>query len=168
MEIQPNSFLENVFYQDSIGISLKGIEQQLEINLLIFKTIDLSPNGINGEIRKEIGMLKSLVGLNLSHNKLTGKQFDTFESSSYLGNLGLCGNLLPKCDADQNDHKPQLWHEQEEDNSLEKRIWVKAVFMGYGCGMVFGVFIGYVVFKCGKPMWIVASGRQKSSKDPNI
>ena len=72
MEIQPNSFLENVFYQDSIGISLKGIEQQLEINLLIFKTIDLSPNGINGEIRKEIGMLKSLVGFNLSHNKLTG------------------------------------------------------------------------------------------------
>lgn len=114
-----------------------------------------------GNIPSELVDLTFLSHLNLSQNHLSGpipkgKQFDTFESSSYLGNLGLCGNLLPKCDADQNDHKPQLWHEQEEDNSLEKRIWVKAVFMGYGCGMVFGVFIGYVVFKCGKPMWIVA------------
>ncbi|KAL0538399.1 hypothetical protein IC582_027417 [Cucumis melo] len=218
-----NSFVEDVFYRNSIVISLKGLEQNLGRNLFIWKTIDLSSNDFNGEIPKEIGTLRSLVGLNLSHNKLSGgiptslgnlsnlewldlssnelfgsippqlvsltflsclnlsqnqlsgpipkgKQFDTFENSSYFGNIGLCGSPLPKCDADQSDHKSQLLQkEQEEDDSSEKGIWVKAVFTGYGCGIVFGIFIGYVVFKCGRPMWIVAKVEGKrAQKDPNI
>uniref|UniRef100_A0A0A0KD25 Uncharacterized protein n=1 Tax=Cucumis sativus TaxID=3659 RepID=A0A0A0KD25_CUCSA len=195
------------YYQDSIVISLKGLDQKLERILLIWKTIDLSCNNFNGEIPKEIGMLRSLVGLNLSHNKLKGgiptslgnlnnlewldlstnqlvgrippqligltflsylnlsqnqlsgpipqgKQFGTFRSHSYLENLGLCGFPLAKCDAHQNDHKSQLLHEEDVSN-LEKGIWLKAVLMGYGCGMLFGIFIGYLVFQCGKPDWIV-------------
>uniref|UniRef100_A0A3N7GKU4 Uncharacterized protein n=2 Tax=Populus TaxID=3689 RepID=A0A3N7GKU4_POPTR len=31
----------------------------------------------------------------------------------------------------------------------------KAVAMGYGCGFVFGVSIGYVVFRARKPAWFV-------------
>ncbi|KAA0039946.1 receptor like protein 30-like [Cucumis melo var. makuwa] len=219
VENQKSNFsLQNYYYRDSIVISLKGLEQSLEINLFIWKTIDLSSNDFNGEIPKEIGTLRSLVGLNLSHNKLRGgiptslgnlsnlewldlssnelfgsippqlvsltflsclnlsqnqlsgpipkgKQFDTFENSSYFGNIGLCGSPLPKCDADQSDHKSQLLQkEEEEDDSSEKGIWVKAVFTGYGCGIVFGIFIGYVVFKCGRPMWIVAKVEGKRAQ----
>ncbi|CAK9328552.1 unnamed protein product [Citrullus colocynthis] len=213
---EPYSFFgDNYYYKDSIVISLKGLEQKLERILLIFKTIDLSSNDFDGEIPKEVGMLRSLVGLNLSHNKLTGgiptslsnlnnlewldlssnqlfgsippqlvaltflsllnlsqnqlsgpipqgKQFETFENSSYFENLGLCGNHpLPKCDAHQDDHKSQHLHEED---SLEKGMWMKAVLIGYGCGMVYGVFIGYLVFKCGKPMWIVAIVEGKTAQ----
>ncbi|CAK9328561.1 unnamed protein product [Citrullus colocynthis] len=205
---EPYSFFgDNYYYKDSIVISLKGLEQKLERILLIFKTIDLSSNDFDGEIPKEVGMLRSLVGLNLSHNKLTGgiptslsnlnnlewldlssnqlfgsippqlvaltflsllnlsqnqlsgpipqgKQFETFENSSYFENLGLCGNPLPKCDTHQDDHQSQQLHEEEDEE--DKGIWVKAVFMGYGFGLVFGIFIGYLAFKCGKPVCIVA------------
>ncbi|TYK24555.1 receptor like protein 30-like [Cucumis melo var. makuwa] len=214
-----NSFFGDDYYRDSIVISLKGLEQKLERILLIFKTIDLSSNGFSGEIPKEIGKLRSLVGLNLSNNKLTGEiptslgnlnnlewldlssnelcgnippqlvgltflshlnlssnhlsgpipqgnQFDTFESFSYFGNLGLCGKPLPNCDAGYpKDHKYQpLYEEEEEGDGFEKGIWVKAVFMGYGCGIVFGTFIGYLVFHHRKPMWIVARVEGKRAR----
>ncbi|XP_052486439.1 receptor-like protein 9DC3 [Gossypium raimondii] len=31
----------------------------------------------------------------------------------------------------------------------------KVVLIGYGCGVVFGMFVGYVVFQTGKPKWLV-------------
>ncbi|KAA0039945.1 receptor-like protein 12 [Cucumis melo var. makuwa] len=204
---EPNSFSRNSYYSDSVVISYKGFELKWERILLIFKIIDLSSNGFNGEIPKEIGLLRSLQGLNLSRNKFTGEfptslgnlnnlelldlssnelcgnippqlvgltflsylnlssnhlsgpipqghQFDTFESSSYFGNLGLCGNPLPiNCDSG--------YPKDNKGDSSKKGIWLKAVFMGYVCGIVFGVFIGYLVFHCGKPMWIVAMVERK-------
>ena len=27
--------------------------------------------------------------------------------------------------------------------------------MGYGCGVIFGILIGYLMFKIGKPKWIL-------------
>ena len=31
----------------------------------------------------------------------------------------------------------------------------KAVLIGYGCGLVVGLAMGYVMFKMGKPQWLV-------------
>ncbi|KAG7013910.1 Receptor-like protein 12, partial [Cucurbita argyrosperma subsp. argyrosperma] len=137
-------------------------------NLKNLEWLDLCSNELLGEIPPQLAALTFLSRLNLSHNHLSGpipqgNQFATFESSSYDGNLGLCGFPLPNCYSEK-AHESQMAHEESE--SLDKGFWLKVVFMGYGCGMVFGVFVGYLVFRIGKPLWIVAmvEGRRASKK----
>jgi hypothetical protein len=36
--------------------------------------------------------------------------------------------------------------------------------MGYGCGFVFGVSIGYVVFRARKPAWFVKMVEDRNAK----
>jgi hypothetical protein len=38
---------------------------------------------------------------------------------------------------------------------LENGFGWKAVSIGYGCGVIFGMFMGYLVSKIGKPKWLV-------------
>ncbi|KAF3972560.1 hypothetical protein CMV_003956 [Castanea mollissima] len=123
--------------------------------------LDLSFNKLDGEIPKQLEDLNQLAVLELSHNQLTGpipsgKQFNTFENNSYANNLGLCGFPLTRtC----NNHKskqppPSTW---QQENNLEPKYgfgW-QAVLIGYGCGVIFGTFMGYLMFKIGKPKWIV-------------
>ncbi|WMV06785.1 hypothetical protein MTR67_000170 [Solanum verrucosum] len=65
-------------------------------NLSMLDSLDLSSNKISGEIPQQLASLTFLAVLNLSHNHLVGcipkgKQFDTFENSSYQGDDGLWG-----------------------------------------------------------------------------
>uniref|UniRef100_A0A3Q7E7Q7 Leucine-rich repeat-containing N-terminal plant-type domain-containing protein n=1 Tax=Solanum lycopersicum TaxID=4081 RepID=A0A3Q7E7Q7_SOLLC len=90
-------------------------------NLSVLESLDLSSNKLDGEIPQQLVSLTSLEVLNLSHNHLVGcipkgKQFDTFENNSYLGNDGLRG-LPPSRDCGP-------------------------VLMGYGCGLVIGLSEG--------------------------
>ncbi|XP_016702069.1 receptor-like protein 9DC3 [Gossypium hirsutum] len=81
-----------------------------------------------------------------------GKQFDTFENDSYQGNLGLCGFPLSKeC---SNDKISETAQDEEDNGNGIAFIW-KVVMMGYGCGMVLGISMAYIVFTTGRPWWLV-------------
>jgi Leucine-rich repeat (LRR) protein len=131
-------------------------------NLSALESIDLSSNKLTGEIPMQLTSLTFLAMLNLSQNQLTGpipqgKQFDTFENNSYYGNLGLCGLPLSiKCRTDASPLPSPSIFQEDNDSMFASGFGWKAVLMGYGCGFVFGLAVGYVFwFKTRKPQWLV-------------
>ena len=123
--------------------------------------LDLSSNKLIGEIPIQLVDLTSLAVLNLSKNYLfgqipQGKQFNTFTNDSYNGNLGLCG--FPMTKACGNDEGQQLLPSStthEDDFKFENGFHWKVVLLGYSCGFIFGLGLGYLVFSSGKPKWLV-------------
>nr|TKR86095.1 hypothetical protein D5086_0000239980 [Populus alba] len=140
--------------------SLIGYIQPSLRNLTNLESLDLSSNLLAGRIPPQLVDLTFLQVLNLSYNHLEGpipqgKQFNTFENGSYEGNLGLCGfPLQVKCSKGEGQQPPPSNFEKE-DSMFEEGFGWQAVAMGYGCGFVFGVSIGYVVFRARKPAWFV-------------
>ncbi|KAK8500769.1 hypothetical protein V6N12_031429 [Hibiscus sabdariffa] len=124
-------------------------------DLLELESLDLSSNKLQGRIPTELKNLGFLEVLNLSHNNLEGpipqgKQFDTFTNDSYIGNLGLCGLPLSKtCDTEK-ETADKL--DKDDDGGLD---WKFSILMGYGCGLVLGLSMGYIVFATGKPWWFI-------------
>ncbi|XP_058744997.1 receptor-like protein 54 [Vicia villosa] len=126
-------------------------------NLTSLEWLDLSSNILNGMIPAYLTNLNFLEVLELSNNHLVGdipqgKQFNTFSNVSYEGNLGLCGlPLSKKCGPEQ--HSPsssnKFWSEEKFGFG-----WIP-VTIGYGCGFVFGIGLGYCMFLIGKPRWPV-------------
>ncbi|XP_057724189.1 receptor-like protein 9DC3 [Arachis stenosperma] len=125
-------------------------------NLTNLESLDLSSNMLDGEIPAELTNLNFLASLNLSNNHLEGsiprgKQFDTFSNDSYEGNIGLCGLPLSiQC----NNNVPL---QQDPPSEAEDKFgfgW-KPVAIGYACGMVLGIGLGFCVFSIGKPQWLV-------------
>ncbi|XP_023896500.2 receptor-like protein 33 [Quercus suber] len=202
-------YMGETHYQDSLNVTMKGLNIKLVRIQTVFTTIDFSNNNFRGEMPKIIGRLKSLKGLNFSHNNLTGyiplsfgnlnnlewldlsfnkligeipkqlvdipwlavlklshnqlighipsgKQFDTFDNDSYIENLGLCGLPLSRtCNSLEAKKSPPLTLQQEDNLEPEYGFGWQAVSMGYGCGVIFGMLMGYLMFKIGKPQWIV-------------
>ncbi|KAL5548396.1 hypothetical protein UlMin_003627 [Ulmus minor] len=121
-------------------------------NLSNLEWLDLSSNQLVGVIPEQLADLTSLEFLKLSHNKLVGpiphgKQFNTFENDSYIGNSGLCGFPLSKtCNNEQEQPpSPTNVHQAEDDGFDWKFVW-----MGYISGLVIGLSIGYIVLSSGK------------------
>ncbi|PPD97719.1 hypothetical protein GOBAR_DD05229 [Gossypium barbadense] len=73
--------LSELSFQDSMTVTMKGIELELVKILTIFTSIDFSSNKFEGPIPEAIGDFRALYLLNLSNNALTGTV------PSFLGNL---------------------------------------------------------------------------------
>ncbi|GKV38665.1 hypothetical protein SLEP1_g46554 [Rubroshorea leprosula] len=125
-------------------------------NLKILEWLDLSSNTLVGKIPDEWVSLTQLSLLNLSNNHLVGcipegNHFSTFGNDSYEGNLGLSGIPLSKsCDG---IGTPQSSFQDKDE--LCRFGW-RVVVLGYGYGIVFGLLMGYHVFRTGKPNWFVS------------
>lgn len=124
------------------------------------QSLDMSSNMLTGRIPVQLTDLTFLEVLNLSQNKLEGpipggKQFNTFGPSSFQGNLGLCGFPMPtECNNGVVPPLPPSNFNEEDDSTLfEDGFGWKGVAMGYGCGFVFGVTMGYIVFRTRRPAW---------------
>ncbi|GAU17755.1 hypothetical protein TSUD_171430 [Trifolium subterraneum] len=105
---------------------------------------------IKGNIPHSLSYLRNLEWLDLSRNKLRGQQFNTFGNDSYGGNTMLCGFPLSKSCKNDEDRSPYSTSNDEEESGFG---W-KAVVIGYGCGSILGMLLGYNVFFNGKPQWL--------------
>ncbi|XP_047954625.1 receptor-like protein Cf-9 homolog [Salvia hispanica] len=129
-------------------------------NISLLESLDLSWNRLGGKIPSDLTGLTFLSKLNLSMNNLVGQipqstQFSTFQNDSYVGNLGLCGVPLTK-QCETTDGKPMFPQEDEDKESgfIDGFGW-QSVVMGYGCGCIVGIGIGYMFVRSGRPRWLV-------------
>nr|XP_048330199.1 receptor-like protein 7 isoform X1 [Ziziphus jujuba var. spinosa]XP_048330200.1 receptor-like protein 7 isoform X1 [Ziziphus jujuba var. spinosa] len=120
-------------------------------NLTELESLDLSQNNLSGEIPQQLKQLGFLGSFNVAHNMLTGpipqgKQFSAFDSSSFEGNPGLCGDpLSKKCgDLETSSPPPSVFEENDDSESVFKLDW-KFVLIGYISGLVVGVVLADIV-----------------------
>ncbi|KAH0649464.1 hypothetical protein KY285_034712 [Solanum tuberosum] len=127
--------------------------QQLE-------ALDLSMNRLIGEIPGPLSSLTFLEVLNVSYNHLAGripigKQFNTFPNDSYCGNPDLCGFPLSKECGNKNESPLEHDDDDDDDSFFMSGFTWEAVVIGYGCGMIFGLLMGGLMFLLEKPKWYV-------------
>nr|CAA05266.1 Hcr9-4B [Solanum habrochaites] len=127
-------------------------------NLSVLESLDLSSNKISGAIPQQLSSLTFLEVLNLSHNHLVGcipkgKQFDSFGNTSYQGNDGLRGFPLSKlCGSDDQVTTPAELDQEDEEEDSPMISW-QGVLVGYGCGLVIGLSVIYIMWSTQCPAW---------------
>ncbi|XP_024016669.1 receptor like protein 42 [Eutrema salsugineum] len=130
--------LSNNAFTGHIPLSLENVTE--------LESLDLSNNQLSGTIPKGLGSLSFLAYISVAHNQLKGEipqgtQITGQPKSSFEGNAGLCGlPLQGSCFA------PPTQQPQEEDEEEEEQVlnW-KAVVIGYGPGLLFGLVIAHFI-----------------------
>ncbi|GJV74944.1 leucine-rich repeat-containing protein [Tanacetum coccineum] len=79
-----------------------------------------------------------------------GHHVHTFDESSFAENSGLCGFPLPK-KCSERAHKPQL--EEHEYHEEKSGFTWEVVTLGYGCGTLLGLVMGYLMLSTRKVKW---------------
>ncbi|KAJ9541374.1 hypothetical protein OSB04_027880 [Centaurea solstitialis] len=139
----------------ALNLSHNNLESQIPKSMGILSTIellDLSSNRLTKEISKSLSLITTLEVLDLSQNHLMGHipdgtQFRTFDATSFEGNPGLCWFPLPK----QCEH-PSVSHIVVDGDDESGFTW-KVVMLGYGCGTLLGLVVGYMMLSTGRPTW---------------
>ncbi|KAJ0878649.1 putative leucine-rich repeat-containing, plant-type, leucine-rich repeat domain superfamily [Helianthus annuus] len=90
----PVLMLSELYYQDSVILTVKGLELELVKILELFTSIDISSNHFSGEIPGTIGQLKALYLLNISHNEFTGSIPPSIRNLSHLESLDMSSNRI--------------------------------------------------------------------------
>ncbi|GKC42402.1 leucine-rich repeat-containing protein [Tanacetum coccineum] len=125
-------------------------------NLTEIESLDLSWNQLSGEIPQSLARITTLEVLNLSQNHPVGHipqrpQFSTFDTS-FGGNSGLYGSPLPKR---EHQSSPKVEDDGEFDDEESGFTW-KVVTLGYACGTLVGLVMGYLMLSTRKVKWFNA------------
>ncbi|GMH05796.1 hypothetical protein Nepgr_007636 [Nepenthes gracilis] len=133
-------------------------------NLNVIESLDLSSNQLTGQIPRELVNLHFLEIFSVANNKLDGaiphgEQFDSFDNSSYLGNIELCGAPLSKKCGEDGSPPPQSPLAENDPPSTNLDEW-KIILMGYGCGLIISLVAGYYTFLARTPLWLLKLMRQ--------
>nr|XP_023919116.1 receptor-like protein Cf-9 homolog [Quercus suber] len=120
-------------------------------DLVTLESLDLSQNKLSGSIPWQLMQLTFLESFDVSHNQLIGpipqgKQFNTFENSSFDGNPGLCGSpLSKKCEDLEPSPLPTSSIGDAQNSWFHIEFDWKIIILGYGSGLVIGVVLGNIV-----------------------
>ncbi|CAN8285291.1 unnamed protein product [Cochlearia groenlandica] len=132
--------LSNNAFTGNIPMSLAKVTE--------LESLDLSRNQLSGTIPSGLKTLSFLAYINVSHNQLKGKipqgtQIIGQPKSSFEGNVGLCG--LPLDESCYGNNSPPTQHPEQEEDGEEQVLNWKAMVIGYGAGMLFGLAIAHVI-----------------------